>query len=85
MPIYDYVCLCGREFEARSSVENRKTSECLCGGIAEQHIATCAFHLDPASGDFPTRTRNWTMEKQRENWDDLRSLGLRESKRSIHL
>lgn len=77
MPIYDYVCSCGREFEALRSVDARKTSRCACGAEAAMRVAPVAFYLDPVSGDFPTRTRNWEKSHQRANHDDLKSLGLR--------
>ncbi|NNE35465.1 MAG: hypothetical protein HKN13_09520 [Rhodothermales bacterium] len=85
MPIYSYVCDCGREFEARKSVEDRNFCECLCGEIAGKAITTCAFHLDPVSGDFPTRTATWAKAHEDANRDDLESLGLRESKKRIYL
>lgn len=80
MPIYDYVCECGVHFESWRSVSERKASRCVCGRLARLRVSPCAFHLDPVSGDFPTRTDTWEKAHVKANEDDLKSLGLRPSK-----
>lgn len=84
MPIYDYVCHCGREFEAIKVVALREHCWCTCGLIAVKKLTAPAFHLDPVSGDFPTRTQNWAKAHERANHDDLVSRGLRESDKRIY-
>lgn len=80
MPIYDYVCECGQHFESWRRVSERKESRCVCGKSARMRISPVNFYLDPVSGDFPTRTDTWEKSHVKANEDDLKSLGLRESK-----
>lgn len=39
MPLYDYLCSCGNEFEIMNSIEDRKFALCYdCGDLAKQII-----------------------------------------------
>lgn len=80
MPIYDYVCECGTHFESWRRLEERKASRCVCGKLARLRVSAPSFFLDPVSGDFPTRTDQWERAHEKANMDDLKQLGLRESK-----
>ena len=40
MPIYEYECLvCGEVFERLSTVDERSSAKCECGGLAKQLIS----------------------------------------------
>ena len=81
MPIYDYVCACGARFECWKKLTDRKFANCPeCSRLAPLVASVANFHLDPVSGDFPTRTEKWAKSHEKANMDDLKSLGLRESK-----
>ena len=64
-------------------VNDRKQHECECSALADLIVTACHFALDPVSGDFPSRTREWEKSHEKANWDDLKSLGLRESEKRI--
>lgn len=43
MPMYNYNCDCGHEFEDFNKIVDRETTECeKCGGVAKQGISTPA-------------------------------------------
>ncbi|MEI9816002.1 zinc ribbon domain-containing protein [Enterobacter hormaechei] len=42
MPLYDYHCECGKEFEKRRSISERATAECECGKQAKQQLTAPA-------------------------------------------
>ncbi|WP_074167800.1 FmdB family zinc ribbon protein [Enterobacter cloacae] len=42
MPLYDYRCECGKEFEKRRSIAERQTAECSCGKTAKQQLTAPA-------------------------------------------
>jgi len=82
MPIYEYLCENGHHFETWNSVGERKTATCTCGATAHKVLTAPTFHLDPVSGDFPSATRKWAMDKQKANYEDLQELGLRKSRKT---
>lgn len=68
MPLYDYRCPDGHEFEASRPLGERASAECKeCGGTAKQVISHAPV-LDPRMGvdkDFPTMAKKWD-EKHRK-------------------
>ena len=84
MPTYSYECKsCDNRFGVFKRMADRKQHLCTCGEIADLYVTAVEFSLDPVSGDFPSRTRAWEKSHEKANWDDLRSLGLRESDKRI--
>ena len=43
MPVYEYVCECGRRFEALRSIEERHSATCDCGVRAKLMLSTFSF------------------------------------------
>ncbi len=84
MPTYSYTCpSCNHQFDAFKRMADRKQHLCTCGEKADLVVGAVTFNLDPVSGDFPSRTRAWEKSHEKANWDDLKSLGLRESEKRI--
>ena len=83
--IYSYQCKqCGNAFTGWNKVSERHFHECPeCGEQAGMFINAVRFALDPVSGDFVSATDKWAKAKEKANWDELRSLGLRESEKRI--
>ncbi|RMH58357.1 MAG: zinc ribbon domain-containing protein [Candidatus Hydrogenedentota bacterium] len=46
MPIYEFTCRCGNQFEELMGFDAPRTKKCpKCGGRAERIISPAAFHL----------------------------------------
>lgn len=65
MPMYDYRCPNGHEFEEMNSVAQREHAECFsCGKIADKVILTAA-RIDPKMGldpSFPGMYAKWRKD-----------------------
>ena len=84
--LYSYQCRhCGELFTGWNQLSKRYTHPCKsCSELAELFInGGVHFRLDPVSGDFPSTTRKWEKSHEKANYDDLKSLGLRESEKRI--
>lgn len=84
MPIYEYECEpCSMQFEAFASIEEMHEVVCPdCYTKAKKLVSLPRFKLEPVSGHFTTATDRWAKRKERANWDDLQSLGLRPSRKT---
>ena len=45
MPIYEYKCECGNEFESLKGVEDRHNTTCECGNKAVLKISNSTFRM----------------------------------------
>lgn len=82
--LYSYQCKCGFDFTGWNEVSERSHHKCPeCDEQAGLFINAVRFALDPISGDFVSATDKWAKAKEKANWEELRSLGLRESEKRI--
>ena len=40
MPLYEYRCECGKQFESVRSIDNRHNAMCKCGNIAKLKVSS---------------------------------------------
>ena len=58
---FDFRCKNGHEFEQYVDRETT-TSRCQCGADAKKVLSVPNFHLEGASGDYPTAAARWERE-----------------------
>ena len=56
----DFVCQCGNKFEELTEGNTVKCPQ--CSNLALKVISPIKFHLEGASGDFPTAADKWTKD-----------------------
>lgn len=69
MPLYDYRCKAGHEFEEMKKVADRAHTTCECGESADQIIIRGPA-FDPRMGtspDFPTMAARWDKKQWRKS------------------
>ncbi|EKT3983759.1 zinc ribbon domain-containing protein [Klebsiella aerogenes] len=64
MPLYDYTCECGKEFEKRRSISDRQTAECSCGKIAKQQLTAPAGISD----GYYNPGRMYVADRRKQNF-----------------
>lgn len=63
--MFDYKCPLGHKFEAFVEVADKTKLPCKTCGKASSRILTYGGPvLDPISGDFPSATRRWALNRQ---------------------
>lgn len=64
MPMYDYICECGKEFEALQRMDDRMTATCDCGEQARMVISPVRCSLDGTDPDFPGEYQKWERKRK---------------------
>lgn len=63
--MFDYKCPLGHKFEAFVEVEDKTKLPCnTCGKASSRILSYGGPVLDPISGDFPSATRRWALNRQ---------------------
>lgn len=72
MPLYNYECSCGREFQEWASIEERKNVRCECGKVAKQTICAPRVHkFDVQLGEFEHITKDTVYAGSKQELKDL--------------
>ena len=62
--LYDFRCSCGHLFEKFTESSQRTVPCNLCDEVATRIVSYGGPVLDPISGDFPSATRRWALNRQ---------------------
>jgi len=64
--IYDYECSNGHVVERFAELSDRDLPCKLCGEVSTRLVSYAGPVLDPISGDFPSATRRWALNRQQK-------------------
>ena len=64
--IFDFKCPDGHVFEKFVDVEEKKLPCEFCNKVSTRIVSFAGPVLDPISGDFPSATRRWSLNRQQK-------------------